>query len=266
MLDISENSIHKFEPYTFESNPILSWVNIRGNPLTFPLEWKTLFRDGFNVLDIENCGSSSQAVGAFQKVPSLKLMGIKHSTFMNLDEFISLENVPELNRKEIEYLKLKLFHRLYSLSYGSINNIKIGEDFNVVSMNEDTILCYCDYHGFWYWCNEQERTNCRNITTKTEIYELLGCDVQRYNVTIAPDNKLENMTSDRGRNMRLFEPFHRPVSWKIIRNTLLYASVPFCIIILVIGVKIVKIIRRRKSRTETADPAIYLQLNTSEHI
>lgn len=265
MLDISRNSIHKLEPYTFESNPILSWVNIRGNPLTFPLEWKTLCSDCFNVLDVEICGSSSTHVSVFQQVPSLKLMGIKHSTFLNLDEFTSLENVPGLNRNEIDYLKLKLFYRLYSLSYGSINKIQIGEDFNVVSMTEDTILCYCEYHGFWYWCNEQGQTTCRNITTKNEIYKLLECDVQRYNVTTAPDNKLKNMTSDRGRNMRIFGPFHRPVNWKTIRNTLLYASVPLCIIMLVIGVKIVKIVRRRRSRSETADPSIYLQLNTSEH-
>jgi Leucine-rich repeat (LRR) protein len=266
MLDISGNNIHKLEPHTFESNPILSWVNIRGNPLTLPLEWKTLFSDCFNVLDTEICGSSSSSISAFQKIPSLKLVVIKHSTVLNLDEFTSLENVLGLNKNEIGYLKLKLFHRLNSLSYGSINTMKIGEDFNVVSMTEDTILCYCEYHGFWYWCNEKSQTTCQNITTKTEIYKLLQCDVRNYNVTSAPDTKRGIVTSDRGRNMRLFGTFHRPVNWKTIKNTLLYASVPICIIILVIGVKTVNFIRRRRYRSETTDPSIYLELNPSDHM
>jgi hypothetical protein len=266
MIDISGNNIHKLEPYTFESNPILSWVNIRGNPLTLPLEWNTLFSDRFNVLDIDICGSSNSSISAFQNFPSLKFMGMKSSAILSLDEFTSLENVLGLNSNEIVYLKLKLFHRLYSLSYGSINTMKIGEDFNVVSMTEDTILCYCKYHGFWYWCNEQSQTTCQNITTKTEIYKLLDCDVHRHDVTPASDSKHQNMTSDRGRNMRLFGPIHRPVNWETIRNTLLYASGPFCIIILVIAVKTVKIIRRRRSRSETTNSSIYSELNSSDHM
>jgi hypothetical protein len=253
MLDISGNRIQKLEPNTFDSNPILSWVSIRGNPLTLPLEWKALFSGSFNVLDIEFCDAPSSSLSAFQKVPSLELMRTNYTTILNLDEFTSLENVLGLERNDMDYLKLKLFHRLYSLSYGSINNIKIGEDFNVVSLTEDTILCYCEYHALWYWCNEQSQATCQNITTKTEIYNFLECDVQKHVVTSAPDSKFENMTSDRDSGMRLFETFKRPGDWKSLKNTLIYASVPFCIIVLVIGVKIVKVIRTRRSRSGTAN-------------
>lgn len=266
MLDISGNNIHKIEPQTFESNRILSWVNIGGNPLTLPLEWNTLFSDCFNVLDIDICGSSSSPVSVFQNVPSLNFMGMNHPNFLNLDEFTSLENILGLNNVEREYLKLKLFHRLYSSSYASINTMKIGEDFNVVSLTEDAILCYCERQEFWYWCNGQSETTCQNITTKTGIHKLLECDVQTHDVTSAPDNKFQDMTSGRGRNTRLFGQIHRPVNWKTIRNTLLYAAGPFCIIILVISVKLVKIIRMRRSRGETTDSSIYLQLKTSDHV
>jgi hypothetical protein len=266
MLDISGNNIHKLQPNTFDNNPILSWVNIRDNPLASSLDWNTLFGDCFNVLDIEFCDSFSPSVSAFQKIPSLELIRTEHSTVLSLDEFTSLQNVLELNSSEIGYLKFKMFHRLYSLSYGSINNMKIGEDFNVISMTGGNVLCYCEHHELWYWCNEQSQTTCKSIKTKTEIYNFLGCNIQRYNVTLAPGSKSGNMTSNRGRMKRLFGSFYRPVNWKTIRNTLLYASAPFCIIMLVIGVKIVKIVRKRRSKIESTNSSSYLQVNTSDRV
>jgi hypothetical protein len=266
MLDISGNSIHNIQPDTFDTNPVLSWVNIRDNPLALPLDWKTLFGDCFNVLDIEFCDSTSPSISGFQKIPSLELVGIEHSTVLSLDEFTSLQNVLGLNSNEIGYLKLKMFHRLNSLSYGSVNKVKLGEDFNVISMTGDNVMCYCEHHGLWYWCTVQSQTTCKSITTKTEIYNFLGCDVQRYNATLAPGGKSGNMTSNRDRRKRLFGSFYRPVNWRTVRKTLLYASIPFCIIVLVIGVKIVKIVRKRRSRMESTNSSSYSQVNTSDRV
>jgi Leucine-rich repeat (LRR) protein len=266
ILDISGNNILKLQPNTFDSNPILSWVNIRDNPLALSLGWTTLFGDCFNVLDIEFCDSSNPSISAFQKIPSLESLGTEHSTALSLDEFTSLQNVPGLHSSEIEYLKFKMFHRLYSLSYGSINNMKIDEDFNVISMTGGNVLCYCEHYGFWYWCSEQSQTTCKGVKTKTEIYNFLGCYIQRYNATIVPGSKSGNKTSNRGRMKRLFGSFYRPVNWKTIRNTLLYASVPFIIIMLVIGVKIVKTVRKRRSKIESTNSSYYLQVNTSDRV
>jgi hypothetical protein len=195
-------------------------------------------------------------------------MGREGSTVMSLDEFTSFQNIFGLNFSEIFYLKLKVFYRMFALSYGIINTMNIGEDFNVVSMTGDNVLCYCDYHGFWYWCTEQSQRNCNRVTTRNDIYNSLGCDVQVYNTTtLTPGNKFENMTSNTGRRTRFFGSFHRPVNWKTVRNTLLYASVPFCIIILVIGVKIMKVIRRRRrSGAESPNSSLYSEVNTSDHV
>jgi hypothetical protein len=263
ILDISGNHISKLEPNTFKSNHILSWVNVKGNPLTMSLEWHSLMNISFNVLDIEFCDASRPSLNAFQKIPVLKMMGPEHKAVMSLDDFTSFHDVLGLDMNEIMYLKLKLFHGLYSLSYGLIYNMTIGEDLNVVSLTGDNILCYCEHHDLWFWCYEQSLTPCPKIMTNSEKYKFLECDIQSYNVNATLQHVSGSKTSDEDRRNKLYWSFRQPVSWKTIRNTLLYASVPGCIIILVIVAHIVKRVQRDRDRKETGTSPVYSELNTS---
>jgi hypothetical protein len=236
MLDVSGNNIHVIEPGTFQHNRILAWVYVRGNPLTLPVEWNARH----NVLDIDVCGSSSSLISAFHMIPSLLYRGIKYSTILSLKQFTSLEHFRGLNSSEIGRLRHMIFDRLYTFDDWKISTMKFRDNLDVVSMREDSILCYCENQVFWYWCIEQPQTICQNITTKEEIYKLLECDVHKSEVTPTPDSKFENTTSNRRRNVRSDEPLHRLFTWKTAKTTLLYTSVPLFIIILVIVVSIVK--------------------------
>jgi hypothetical protein len=262
ILDISGNCINKLEPNTFKSNHILSWVNVKGNPLTMPVKWKPLLNGSLNVLDIDFCAAPSPSVSAFQKIPIMKTITQKNETSLGLDDFTSFQDVLGLDMNEIMYLKLKLFHALYSLSYGLTYNMTVGEDLNVVSLTGDNILCYCKHQNLWFWCNKHSLTSCSNITTNSEKYKFLGCDIQSYNVNSTLKYMNESKTSDLGRRNKLYWSFHHSVSWKTIKHTLLSAAVPGCIVVLVIGAYIVKRLRRRRNRNETGTSPVYSEMKT----
>lgn len=259
LLDISGNRIHNFEPKTFQNNPILSWVNVRDNPLTLPLEWNTLFYNTFNVLDIEFCDSPNSTISAFQKIPSLSLVGKKYTTVLNLDEFTSFPKDFGLDLNEIAYLRTKQFCSLNRFSFESVSTMTIGEDLNVMSTTGDDILCYCRRHEYWFWCAEKPQTPCQNAVTKSEKYKILECNIDPQNITSAQKQAKEN-TSDMDKRGRLFGSYDRPINWKTIRNTLLYAAVPVCIIVLVIGVFVTK--RVRLARKKTGSLPFYSEVNT----
>lgn len=257
MLDVSGNRIHKFEPKTFQNNPILSWVNVKGNPLTLPLEWKTLFDGTLNVLDIQFCDFPNSSISAFQNVPSVNLIGTKYTTVLNLGEFMSFQNTFELDLNEIAYLRMKQFYGLNRYSFESVNTMAIGDDLNVMSINGDDILCYCRHHEFWFWCAEQPQTPCQNNVTKSEKYKILGCSTD----TSTQKQAKENITSDKDKRAGLFGSYRRRhINWKTIRNTLMYAAVPLCIILLVIGAYIFK--RVRSARKESSTLPFYSEVNT----
>jgi hypothetical protein len=258
ILDISGNQIQRLESNTFQCNPILSWVIVSGNPLTLPLEWKALFNGSLNVLDIEFCDDPNSSLNAFQMVPSLHLLRENYSSFVTLHDFISFENVLGLDVNEAEFLKLKLFQYLQSSVYASIYKMTIGEDLNVISLTGDAILCYCKYHNFWFWCNEQKPTMCPNFMTISEKNKFLECDA-----ISAPRHIAESVTSDSDGSDQRFWPFRRPVNWKNVRETLLYASIPGCIVVLVIATYIVKRIRKRRIRKQLRNSCVYSAVNVA---
>jgi hypothetical protein len=260
MLDISGNHINNLEPNTFQNNRVLSWVNVKGNPLSLPLKWDTLNNTFLNVLDIEFCDTPKPSLSAFQKIPVLKMIEPKHKAVVSLDEFTSFQDVLGLDVNEIMYLKLKLFRGLYSLSYGLIYNMTIGDDLNVITLTGDKILCYCKYLDLWFWCNEQSLTSCPNIIS-LEKYTFLECNNRNNNINFPLNDSNESKTSDKNTRNKLFWSVHHTVSWKTIRNVLLYASVPGCIIVLVIGAYIIKRIKRKRSTKETDTSPAYSQLN-----
>jgi len=259
LLDISGNHIQKFDPKTFQNNHILSWVNVRGNPLTLPFEMNTLFYNTLNILDIEFCDSTNSYINAFQKVPSVSLMGKKYTTVLNLDEFTSFQDDLGLDLNETAYLRMKLFFRLNRFSFESVHTMTIGEDLNVVSTTGEDILCYCQHYCFWFWCAEQPVTQCEKTVTKSEKYKILGCNIDTHNATSARKEASEN-TSHMNKRERLFWPYHRPVNWKTIQNTLLQAAVPMLIIIMVIGAYISR--RIRLARKETGSLPSYSAVKT----
>jgi hypothetical protein len=254
LLDISGNFIHNFEPNTFQNNLMLAWVNVSGNPLTLPLE-TTLFNNNFNILDIEFCDSTNSYISAFQKVPSVNLIGTEYTTVVNLDEFTSFQDAPGLDPNEIEYLRMKHFYRLNGFSFESIHTMTIGEELNVMSATGEDILCYCRYYRFWFWCAEQPQKRCENTTTKSEKYKILGCN------TDTSDQKQANeYTSDTNKRKGLYLPDYLPVNWKTVRKTLLQAAVPVLIITLVIGAFIYR--RVRLARKETESLSSYSKVET----
>jgi ABC-type maltose transport system permease subunit len=259
LLDISGNHIQNFEPKTFQNNHILSWVNVRGNPLTLSLEMKTWFNNTFNILDIDFCDSTNSSISAFQKVPSVNLMGRKYTTVVSLDEFTSFQDVLELDLNETAYLRMKLFCHLNRFSFESIHTMTIGDDLNVVSTTGEDILCHCQLYGFWFWCAEQPLTRCENTVTRSEKYEILGCNIDTHNATSAQKVAKENIP-DMNKRERLFWLYHRPVNWKTIRNTLLQAAIPMLIIILVVGAYIFR--RLRIARKETGSLPSYSAVKT----
>ena len=259
LLDISGNRIQNFETKTFENNHILSWVNVRGNPLTLPLEMKTLFNSTFNVLDIEFCDSTNSSISAFQKVPSVTLIGTKYTTVVNLDEFTSFQDAGGIHRNESTYLRMKLFYRLNRFSFESVHTLTIGDDLNVMSTTGGDILCYCQHYGLWFWCAEQPLGLCEKTVTKSEKYKILGCNIDSHNTTSVQKEANEN-TSNMHKRERLFWPHHRPVDWKTIQNTLLQAAIPMLIIILVIGAYVFR--RVSLARKETGSLPSYSAVKT----
>jgi len=259
LLDISGNHIQNFEPKTFQNNHILSWVNVRDNPLKLSLEMKTLFNNTFNILDIEFCYSTNSSINAFQKVPSVNLIGTKYTTVVNLDEFTSFQDALGLDPNEAAYLRMKLFSRLHRFSFESVHTLTIGDDLNVMSTTGEDILCYCEHYGFWFWCAEQPMTRCEKTVTDSEKYKILGCNIDTYNATSAQKEANENI-SDMNKSGRLFWPHHRPVDWKTIQNMLLQAAVPMIIIVLVIGAYIFR--RARLARNETGSLSSYSAVKT----
>lgn len=248
LLDISENHIQNFEPETFQNNPILSWVNVRGNPLTLPLEMKTRFNNAFNILEIEFCDSTDSPISAFQNVPSVQLIGTKYTTAVNLDEFTSFPDDLGLDPNETAYLGMKMFSRLNSFSFESVHTMLIGDDSNVMSTTGEDILCYCQQHNFWYWCIEETLTRCEATVTKSEIYEILGCNADAHNAT-SYHREAKEKTPDTKKRERLFWPYHCPVNRNTLQTTLLQAAIPMFIIVLVVGVYIFRRVRsaRRNS-------------------
>jgi hypothetical protein len=259
LLDISGNHIQNFEPTTFQNNHILSWVNVRDNPLKLSLEMKTLFNNTFNILDIEICDSTNSSISAFQKVPSVNLIGTKYTTVVNLDEFTSFQDVLGLDLNEAAYLKMKLFCHLNRFSFESVHKMTIEDDLNVMSTTGEDILCYCQHYGFWFWCVEQPMTRCEKTVIKSEKYKILGCNVDTYNATSTQKEAKENI-SDMNKRERLFWLHHHPLDWKIIQNTLLQAAVPMFIIVLVIGAYIFR--RARLARKETVSLPSYSAVKT----
>jgi Leucine-rich repeat (LRR) protein len=248
LLDISGNLIHNFEPKTFRNNRILSWVNVTGNPLTLPLKMKELFNSTFNIMDIEFCDSTNSSISAFQKVPSVNLIGTNYTTVVNLDEFTSFGDSLGLDLNEIAYLRMKQFCHLNRFSFASVNKMTIGDDLNVMSTTGEEILCYCRHFEFWFWCAEQPQARCEKTVTKSEKYKILGCNIDTHNVTPAK-NQANDIVSDTNKRTGPFLPYRRPVNWETFRNTLLKAAVPMFIIMLVVGACVFK--RVRAARNET---------------
>jgi len=259
LLDISGNHIQKFDPKTFQNNHILCWVNVRDNPLTLTFGMKTLFNNTLNFLDIEFCDSTNSSINAFQKVPSVNLIGTKYTTVVNLDEFTSFQDALGLDLNETAYFKMKLFSLLNRFSFESVHTMKIGEDLNVVSATGEDILCYCQHHDFWFWCTEQPVTGCEKTVTKSEKYKILGCNIDTHNATSVQREANEN-TSNMNKRERLFWPYHRPVNWKTIQNTLLQAAIPMLIIIMVICAYVFR--RVRIARKETGSLPSYSAVKT----
>lgn len=257
LLDISENHIQKFEPETFQNNPILSWVNVRGNPLTVPLEMTTPFNNAFNILEIEFCDFTDSPISAFQNLPSVKLIGTQYTTAVNLDEFTAFPDALGLDLNETAYLSLKMFSRLNRFSFESVHTMTIGDDWNVMSITGEDILCYCQQYGFWFWCVEESLTGCD--VTKSETYEILGCNTDPHNATSSHNEGKED-TSDTKRRERLFWPYHCPVNRNTLQNTLIQAAIPLCIIILVIGAYIFR--RVRSARKEQGSLPSYLPVKS----
>jgi len=250
LLDISENYIKNFEPETFQNNHILSWVNVRGNPLTLPLKMTTPFNKSFNILEIEFCDFPDSPISAFQNFPSLKLIGTQYTTAVNLDEFTAFPDDLGLDLNEIAYLSMKMFSRLNRFSFESVHTMTIGEDRSVRSITGQDILCYCQQHGFWFWCVEEPLTECD--VTKSETYEIFGCNIDTHNATSSRKEGVEN-TPDAKKRERLFWPYHCPVNRNTLQNTLIQAAIPLFIIILVIGAYIFR--RVRSARKEQSSPS-----------
>jgi hypothetical protein len=136
----------------------------------------------------------------------------------------------------------------------------IAEDLSVMSTTGDDILCYCRHHEFWFWCTEKPQARCQNAVTKSERYKILGCNIDTQNITSAQKQASENTQSDMDKRGRLFGSYRRPTDWKRTRNALIYAAVPMCIIVLVIGSYILK--RASLARKENGNRPFYSEVNT----
>lgn len=262
MLDISGNQIQNFEPDTFHKNPILSWVHVKSNPLKLPLEWQTLLNNSLNVLEMDFCSEPGPTLSAILNVPSLKHIQAIQRSNVSLDEFTSYQTVHGLDHNEIEYIKYKIFHDLYSMSYGMTSVLTIGEERNVFTLEDDSVLCYCGQHSVWFWCDEQQ-TNCAKTVTKSDKYKFLSCDAQHEDVLLTSRDNEGTTDSDR-RRKSLWSTLNRSVSAKTIRNTLLYASIPGCIIIIVASASVVRFIKRRraKERERIRNSLVYSELSS----
>jgi len=259
LLDISGNPIQKFESETFNNNPILSWVNVRGNPLILPLEMTTPFNNAFNILEIEFCDFTDSPISAFQNLPSAKLIGTQYTTAVNLDEFTAFPDGLGLDLNETAYLKMKMFSRLNRFSFESVHTMTIGDDLNVMSITGEDILCYCQEYRFWFWCVEEPLTGCVETVTKSEKYEILGCNTATNNATSSHKEGEEN-TSGTKKRERLFWPYHCPVNRNTLQTTLIQAAIPLIIIILVIGAYIFR--RVRSARKEEGSLPSYLPVKS----
>jgi len=257
LLDISGNHIKYFEPETFQNNPILLWVNVIGNPITIPLEMTTLFNNAFNILEIEFCDFIDSPISTFQNLPSMNLIGTQYTTAVNLDEFTAFPDALGLNLNETAYFRMKMFSHLNRFSFDSVNTMTIGDDLNVRSITGEDILCYCLQYGFWFWCVEDSLTGCD--VTKTEKYEILGCNTNTHNANSSHEEGKDE-TSDTKKRERLFWPYHCPVNRHTLQNTLIQAAIPLFIIILVIGAYIFR--RVRSARQEQGSLPSYLPVKS----
>ncbi|PSN35574.1 hypothetical protein C0J52_22242 [Blattella germanica] len=252
LIDLSDNKIKALDIIIFQYNPLLTWVNLKNNPL-FTIDWTGIMNTSLNVIDVDFCGKNI-AFSEIHKIPSLKIDKFTGENSMSLDEFTSY-NFKGITEEESTLLKYKIFHDLYDLEYGTVSNLVIGKDFNVVTSMGERILCYCEQNSLWFWCADS--VVCVDEPLK---YSLLNCSSQiPYDVVSIQDNTKKEV-SDVKKNSKFHLIINRAIDGETIRKTLIYASIPGCLVVIVAVGFIVKRIKRRKERALHQNLSSYEEL------
>jgi hypothetical protein len=272
VLDISRNRLKKLEPNTFQYNSLLSWVNFRHNQHIDTIGWKTIFKYSLNFSDIQFCDHKISFYDTYKRLT-------KHES--NNEDYISTNS--QLNRDNykfetgeklvIKYSFLKSENLSFeeydafirTVGYDEYNTIINRENYYVTVLTDYPIVCYCESHSVWFWCHELE-ANCSNNTSILITFTVSKCSSEspknlRLPISEQPTSTVTRRDSESETNEDFSHSGKTSNNSNSTENVLIYASISFGIIIIMIiiaGICIQKQIRNRRQETLSTNQIIEL--------
>jgi hypothetical protein len=263
VLDISRNSIKKLEPNTFQYNRLLSWVNIRHNPYIETLDWKPLFEQSFNFLNIQFCEEQNNSLNVYKGAPERE---------GNLEESPCMK--PQLNKQlykgndklvKDENLVMKYsfirpetlsFHEydtfIRTIGYDEYNTVISRESYYITVLTDYPIFCYCKNQSLWFWCYKL-KADCSSNMSMLVMFTVSKCSSHGANKLLLPASILPTSTTSRGDSKsRKNEVFPYPgKSGENNNNTehiIIYGTIAIGIIIIIVIIAQLCIQKKKRSR------------------
>jgi hypothetical protein len=185
LLDISRNYIKKVEPNTFQYNRLLSWVNIRHNPHVETLDWKPLFEESFNFLNIQFCEEQNNSYnmstgtsglgGDLKESPYIKSRLNKQLHKGNGKLVTDEKSVTKYSFIRQDTLSFHEYDTLIrTIGYDEYSTMISRKNYYITFLTDYPIFCYCKSQSLWFWCHEL-KTDCSSNMSMLVMFTVSKC-------------------------------------------------------------------------------------------
>jgi hypothetical protein len=207
VLDISRNYLKTIEPNTFESNRVLSWVNIRNNVHIDIMDWKPLLRHSFNFSDIQICEEKKYALNTYngaykhkrgsEESPHISNHLNKHNEILVGDKGLITKYL-FMKPENASFEEYDTFIR--TLGYDEYYTVIAGGNYFTSFLTDYPIFCYCRGQFIWFWCHEIE-AKCSNNTSVVVMITAAKCSSQVSSkllppISVLPTSEISRVSKD----------------------------------------------------------------------
>ena len=281
-LDLSHNFIQNIHTKIFDKNVHLCWVNLEGNPLLLPSDWDLLFKVSLNTLEV-SLNDTKLIMVSLSNIPSLKTLTddtleevrVKRTAStsevrMSMENISSYDNDSFLSTSERISLNNNVLNKMNRMWNTKNTSLFYNRDRKVVTGNVVTdvpLFAYCVRWSVWIWFSDH-MTKYIQSTTSWRPCQILPLNSvsnsappttlqsRIWGLTLSASDMPE-VTTETSTTADVAEYSQLCISQQSsleegernFTNTILYISIPVCVIVIV-TITVIIIKKAKRSREE----------------
>jgi len=196
VLDISRNHLKRLEAKIFETNRVLSWVNVRNNVHIDVMDWEPILKYSFNFSDIPICEGKKYALNTYkgaykhkrgnEESPHISNHLNKHNEILVEDEGL-ITKYSFMKPKNASFEEYDTFIR--TVGYDEYYTVIDRGNYRTSFLTDYPIFCYCTGQFIWFRCREIE-AKCSSNTSAVVMITAAKCSSQVSSKLVRPKTVL----------------------------------------------------------------------------